>query len=80
VGAHGYLRNTQVVDLLVGDEAFERHPGGLVTLKPGVPIQIDGVSVDLLSTTGGEAFLEESLGPPPPGDVQVVPAGALVYR
>ena len=79
VGAHGYPRNTQDVDLLVGDEAFERHAGGLVTLKPGVPIQIDGVSVDLLSTSGGEAFLEQSLGPPTPGEVPVVPAGVLVY-
>ena len=32
VGAYGYPRNTQDVDLLVGDEAFERHAGGLVTL------------------------------------------------
>ena len=78
VGAYGYPRNTQDVDLLVGNEAFERHAGGLVTLKPGVPIQIDGVSVDLLSTSG-EAFLEQSLGPPTPGEVAVVPAGALVY-
>jgi hypothetical protein len=79
VGAHGYPRNTQDVDLLVGDEAFERREGGLVTLKPGVPIQIDGVSVDLLSTAGGEAFLEQSLGPPTSGEVAVVPAGTLVY-
>jgi hypothetical protein len=33
----------------VGDEAFEHHPGGIVTMKPGVPIQVDGVLVDLLS-------------------------------
>ena len=79
VGAHGYPRNTLDVDLLVGDEAFERHPGGLVTLKPGVPIQIDGVSVDLLSTSEGETFLEQSLEPPRPGEVPVVPAGTLVY-
>lgn len=80
VGAHGYPRNTQDVDLLVGDEAFERHAGGLVTLKPGVPIQIDGVGVDLLSTSGAEAFLEHSLAPPPTsGEIPVVSAGTLVY-
>jgi len=79
VGAHGYPRNTLDVDLLVGDEAFERHPGGLVTLKPGVPIQVDGVSVDLLSTSEGEAFLEHSLEPPRPGEVPIVSAGTLVY-
>lgn len=79
VGAHGYPRNTRDVDLLVGDEAFERHAGGLVTLKPGVPIQIDGVGVDLLSTSGGDAFLEDSLMRPVEGEVPVVPAGTLVY-
>ncbi len=79
VGAHGYPRNTQDVDLLVGNEAFERHAGGLVTLKPGVPIQIDGVSVDLLSTSGSEAFLESALAQPAPGEVPVVAAGTLVY-
>ena len=79
VGAHGYPRNTQDVDVLVGNEAFERHPAGLVTLKPGVPIQVDGVSVDLLSTSEGEAFLEHALEPPRAGEVPVVPAGTLVY-
>ncbi len=79
VGAHGYPRNTLDVDLLVGDEAFERHAGGLVTLKPGVPIQIDGVAVDLLSTSGGAAFLQESLAQPVEGEVPVVAAGTLVY-
>jgi hypothetical protein len=79
VGAHGYPSNTQDVDMLVGNEAFERHVGGLVTLKPGVPIQVDGVSVDLISPSGNEAFLEQSLGPPTSGEVAVVPAGTLVY-
>ena len=79
VGAHGYARNTRDVDLLVGDEAFERHPGGLVTLKPGVPIQIDGVGVDLLSTSGDDAFLERSLPQPVEGEIPVISAGTLVY-
>jgi hypothetical protein len=79
VGAYGYPRNTRDVDLLVGDEAFERHAGAKVTLKPGVPIQIDGVGVDLLSTSGGDAFLEHALAQPVEGEVPVVPAGALVY-
>jgi len=79
VGAHGYPRNTRDVDLLVGEEAFEHHAGGMVTLRPGVPIQIDGVSVDLLSTGEGEAFLEHALESPRPGEVPVAPAGTLVY-
>ncbi len=79
VGAHGYPRATQDVDLLVGDEAFERHPGGMVTLKAGVPIQVDGVAIDLLSTAEDETFLEQALLLPVAGEIGVVPAGTLVY-
>lgn len=66
VGAHGHPRATKVVDFLVGEEAFEHHAGGLVTLKNGVPVEVDGVLVDLLSTKGE-------------GELSVVSAGALVY-
>src|SRR4030095_12699241 len=45
VGAHGYVRATSDVDFLVGDEAFE-HKGGLVTFKPGVPIEVNSVRID----------------------------------
>jgi hypothetical protein len=79
VGAHGYPRNTTDVDLLVGEEAFEHHAGGLVTLKPGVPVQVGGVSVDLLATSGADAFLDGALPPPAQDEVPVVPAGVLVY-
>jgi hypothetical protein len=79
VGAYGYPRATQDVDLLVGDEAFERRPGGLVTLKPGVPIEVDGVAVDLLSAGAGEEFLERALPSRPSEVPAVVPAEALVY-
>ena len=48
VGAHGYVRATRDVDFLVGEEAFEQH-GLLVTFKPGIPIQVGGISVDYLS-------------------------------
>ena len=40
VGAWGHARATKHVDFLVGEEAFEHHPGGLVTMKYGVPITI----------------------------------------
>jgi hypothetical protein len=39
VGANGYPRATRDVDFLVGNEAFEHHPGGLVTLKQGSPFR-----------------------------------------
>lgn len=64
VGANGYPRATKDVDFLVGDEAFEHHPGGFVTLKPGVPIQVNGVAIDLLSIQIGEDHLNAALEAP----------------
>jgi hypothetical protein len=64
VGANGYPRATKDVDFLVGDEAFEQHPGGFVTMKPGVPIQINGVAIDLLSVQAGEEHLATALDAP----------------
>jgi hypothetical protein len=57
VGAYGYPRATKDVDFLVGDEAFEHHVGGIVTMKPGIPIQIGGVLVALLSAQPDEGAL-----------------------
>ena len=34
VGANGYPRATKDVDFLVGDEAFEQHPGGFIRSSP----------------------------------------------
>jgi hypothetical protein len=61
VGANGYPRNTRDVDFLVGDEAFEHHPGGLVTLRSGVPFQVHRVAVAFLRAEPDEAFLAEAL-------------------
>ena len=76
VGAHGYPRATKVVDFLVGDEAFERHPGGLVTMRAGIPIQVNGVAIDLLSIGEGEDHLAEALGAVPGS---VADAAPLIY-
>lgn len=76
VGANGYPRATKDVDFLVGDEAFEHHPGGFVTMKPGVPIQIDKVAIDLLSAAESEAHLSVSLAAPPGSFIEAPP---LVY-
>src|SRR5690348_3305481 len=57
VGANGNPRATRDVNFLVGDEAFEHRPGGFVSMKPGVPIQVDGVAIDLLSVQTGEEHL-----------------------
>jgi hypothetical protein len=77
VGAWGHPRATKDVDFLVGDEAFEHHPGGLVTMKYGVPIQVGGVAVDLLSASTHDR--EDALEPPGPGGVRVAPLPVLIY-
>lgn len=64
VTAKGSPRATKVVEFLVGDEAFEHGPGGFVSLKPGVPIQVNGVVIDLLSVQDGEEHLATALDAP----------------
>lgn len=77
VGAWGHPRATKDVDFLVGEEAFEHHEGGLVTMKYGVPIQVGGVAVDLLSAAANDR--EDDLAPPTRGDVPVAPLATLIY-
>ena len=76
VGANGHPRATKDVDFLVGAEAFVNHPNGLMTLRPEVPFQVNGVAIDLLSPEPDEAFLEEVLAQPPGSIMQAPP---LVY-
>src|SRR6185369_6865442 len=73
VGAHGYPRATKDVDFLVGDEAFEHHAGGIVTMKPGIPIQIGGVLVDLLSAQPDDGALRDVPVAPSGDEVPVAP-------
>jgi hypothetical protein len=77
VGAWGHARATRDVDFLVGEEAFEHHPGGLVTMKYGVPIQVGGVPVDLLSASANRC--EDALDTVTAGSVPVAPLEVLVY-
>lgn len=65
VGANGYPRATRDVDFLVGDEAFSRHPGGLVTMNPALPIEVNGVAVDYLSPRPDEGHLAAALAASP---------------
>lgn len=76
VGANGYPRATRDVDFLVGSEAFRHHANGLVTMRPEVPFQVNGVAVDLLSPQAGEDFLEAALAAAP-GTIMEAPP--LVY-
>jgi hypothetical protein len=76
VGANGFPRATRDVGFLVGDEAFERHAGGLVTLRPGVPFQVNQVAVDFIAADASEAFLAEELKAEPGSMIDGPP---LVY-
>ncbi|MBK7398060.1 MAG: hypothetical protein IPJ34_17625 [Myxococcales bacterium] len=76
VGANGYPRATKDVDFLVGAEAFHHHASGLVTMRPEVPFQVDGVAVDLLSPGADEGFLEATMTTTPGVFMEAAP---LVY-
>ncbi|TMQ28250.1 MAG: hypothetical protein E6J90_00765 [Deltaproteobacteria bacterium] len=76
VAASGYPRATKVVDFLVGDEAFNRHAGGLVTMNPAIPIEVNGVAIDYLSPHPGEDHLGAALAAPPGSFIDVA---RLIY-
>jgi hypothetical protein len=81
VGAYGHPRATKDVDFLVADDAFEVHGGGIVTMKPGVPIQVGKVAIDHLSAEASEDHLRREvdavdLGASTP---TVAPIEVLVY-
>jgi hypothetical protein len=61
VGANGYPRATKDVDFLVGDDAFQHHAGGIVTMNPALPIAVNGVAIDYLSPRAGEDHLAAAL-------------------
>jgi hypothetical protein len=75
VGANGHPRATKDVHFLIGDEAFEHH-GKLVTLKAGLPFQVDGVAVDFLSPEPDETFLVDALAAAPGSVLEAAP---LIY-
>lgn len=80
VGAHGYVRATEDVHFLVGDDALEQHAGGIVTFRSGIPIDVGGVSVDYLTTAKLGAHVKAELDSPVVSDgLPVVTIEALVY-
>lgn len=79
IGAYGYPRATKDVDFLVGEEAFEHHAGGLVTMKPGMPIEVRGVVIDFLSATQGESHLDAALRAPGGDGIRVAPSEVIAY-
>jgi hypothetical protein len=80
IGAWGYPRASKDVNFLVGDEAFERHESGIVTMAPGVPISAGGVSIDHLGVLAHETHLEQAVSRPiVDGDIPIAPLDALIY-
>jgi hypothetical protein len=53
-------RTTEDIDFLVGDEAFEKHPAGFVTLRVPV-IEFEGIEVDQVPLTEDLRGIEETL-------------------
>lgn len=57
-------RTTEDIDFLVGDEAFETHPGGPVTLRVPV-IEFDGIGIDQVPLTETLRVVEQALNDAP---------------
>jgi hypothetical protein len=77
LGANAYRsrpRTTEDIDFLVGDEAFQGHPSGYVTMRVPV-VEFDGVEVDQVPLTEALRVVEEGLNNAPSSDG--VPIAAL---
>jgi hypothetical protein len=67
LGANAYRsrpRTTEDIDFLVGEEAFETHASGFVTMRVPV-IEFDGISVDQVPLTEALRVVEEGLNRAP---------------
>ena len=63
LGANAYRsrpRTTEDIDFLVGDEAFQTHPGGFVTMRVPV-VEFDGIDVDQVPLTDALRVVEDGL-------------------
>ena len=71
-------RTTEDIDFLVGDEAFEAHPGGFVTMRVPV-IEFDGIDVDQVPLTAALRTIEDMLTNAPVSEgVPIAPLEAVV--
>lgn len=70
LGANAYRsrpRTTEDIDFLVGDEAFERHAGGFVTMRVPV-VEFEGIDVDQVPLTDALRVVEDGLNHAPVSD------------
>jgi hypothetical protein len=81
LGANAYRnrpRTTEDIDFLVGDEAFQRHDGGFVTMRVPV-VEFDGIDVDQVPLTAALRVVEEGLNRAPVSDgVPIAPIETIV--
>jgi hypothetical protein len=81
LGANAYRdrpRTTEDIDFLVGDEAFERHTGGFVTMRVPV-IEFDGIQVDQVPLTEALRVIEDGLNRASVSDgVPIAPVDTIV--
>jgi hypothetical protein len=67
LGANAYRnrpRTTEDIDFLVGDEAFERHAAGFVTMRVPV-VEFEGIDIDQVPLTEALRVVEEGLNDAP---------------
>ncbi len=67
LGANAYRsrpRTTEDIAFLVGDEAFQRHAGGFVTMRVPV-VEFDGIDVDQIPLTEALRVVEDGLNRAP---------------
>jgi hypothetical protein len=81
LGANAYRnrpRTTEDIDFLVGDEAFEKHSAGFVTMRVPV-IEFDGIDVDQVPLTEDLRVVEDGLNRAVMSDgVPIAPVDVIV--
>jgi hypothetical protein len=81
LGANAYRsrpRTTEDIDFLVGDEAFQRHEGGFVTLRVPV-VEFDGIDVDQVPLTDALRVVEDGLNRAPVSEgIPIAPMDTIV--
>jgi hypothetical protein len=81
LGANAYRdrqRTTADIDFLVGDEAFEQHSGGFVTMRVPV-VEFDGIDIDQVPLTESLRVIEDGLERAPRSEgVPIAPVDTIV--
>jgi hypothetical protein len=71
-------RTTEAIEFLVGDEAFEKHEGGYVTMKVPV-IEFEGIEIDQVPLTDALRAIEDGLNhAPSSGGVPIASLDTIV--